>query len=421
MAKMTVRDVDVSGKRVLVRVDFNVPLDMNGNVTDETRIKATLPTIKYLMDEKAKVILMSHLGRPKFGQSNDIYRMDVVAASLGRLLGVPVQKVDDCIGEQAQRAVSQLKEGEVLLLENLRFHPEEKANDPDFARQLASLAEVVVDDAFGMVHRSHASNFGIAQFIPVVAGLLMEREFTMLGQVLKSPKCPFVAIMGGAKVSDKILVINNLLDKVCSLLIGGGMANTFLKASGLEIGKSFLEADKVELAGQLMQNAREKKVEIVLPVDVVVAREMSADAEAQVVSVNDVPKNSMILDIGPGTVQMFSDRLKKVATVLWNGPMGVFEMEPFANGTIGIARALADLDAITIIGGGDSAAAVEKAGVTDEITHVSTGGGASLAFLEGKELPGLRVLQTTDRSHKKDRSEVYQQYPEESAAWVHPS
>ncbi len=415
MSKKTIRDVDVSGKRVLVRVDFNVPLDKEGNVTDDTRVKATLPTIKYLIDEKAKVILMSHLGRPKGGQSNGIYRMDVVAACLERLLGVPVQKADDCVGEQAQQAVSQLREGEVLLLENLRFHPEEKANDDGFARQLASLAEVLVDDAFGMVHRAHASNYGVAQFLPVVAGLLMEKEITMLGQVLSSPKCPFVAIMGGAKVSDKITVINNLLSKVCTLLIGGGMANTFLKASGLEIGKSFLEADKVELAGQLMQNARDKGVELVLPVDVVVAREMSPDADAQVVPVNAVPKDYMILDIGPETVKKFTAQFDKVATVLWNGPMGVFEMEPFANGTMEIARALAELNAITIIGGGDSAAAVEKAGVADKITHVSTGGGASLAFLEGKELPGLAVLQEIDRS------EVFPQYPEESVSWVHPS
>ncbi len=415
MSKKTIRDVNVSGKRVLVRVDFNVPLDKKGNVTDDTRVKATLPTIKYLIDEKAKIILMSHLGRPKGGQSNKIFRMDVVAACLERLLGVPVQKADDCVGEQAQQAVSQLGEGEVLLLENLRFHPEEKANDAGFARQLASLAEVLVDDAFGMVHRAHASNYGVAQFLPVVAGLLMDKEISMLGQVLSSPKCPFVAIMGGAKVSDKITVINNLLDKVSTLLIGGGMANTFLKASGLEIGKSFLEADKVELAGQLMQNARDKGVELVLPVDVVVAREMSPNAEAQVVPVNAVPKDSMILDIGPETVQKFTAQFDKVATVLWNGPMGVFEMEPFANGTMAIARALADLKAITIIGGGDSAAAVEKAGVADKITHVSTGGGASLAFLEGQEMPGLTAIQEIDRS------EVFSQYPEESVSWVYPS
>jgi len=415
MSKKTIRDVNVSGKRVLVRVDFNVPLDKKGNVTDDTRVKAALPTIKYLIDEKAKIILMSHLGRPKGGQSNKIFRMDVVAACLERLLGVPVQKADDCVGEQAQQAVSQLGEGEVLLLENLRFHSEEKANDAGFARQLASLAEVLVDDAFGMVHRAHASNYGVAQFLPVVAGLLMDKEINMLGQVLSSPKCPFVAIMGGAKVSDKITVINNLLDKVSTLLIGGGMANTFLKASGLEIGKSFLEADKVELAGQLMQNARDKGVELVLPVDVVVAREMSPNAEAQVVPVNAVPKDSMILDIGPETVQKFTAQFDKVATVLWNGPMGVFEMEPFANGTMAIARALADLKAITIIGGGDSAAAVEKAGVADKITHVSTGGGASLAFLEGQEMPGLTAIQEIDRS------EVFSQYPEESVSWVYPS
>ncbi|KAF1086140.1 Phosphoglycerate kinase [Sporotomaculum syntrophicum] len=415
MAKKTIRDVDVSGKRVLVRVDFNVPLDKNGNVADDTRIRATLPTIKYLLGEKAKVILMSHLGRPKFGEHNEIYRMDVVAECLQRLLEVTVHKADDCIGEYAQRAVKQLKEGSVLMLENLRFHPEEKKNDPEFARQLASLADVMVDDAFGMVHRAHASNYGVAQYLPVVAGLLMEKELNMLGQVLKSPKCPFVAIMGGAKVSDKITVINNLLDKVCTLLVGGGMANTFLKASGLEIGKSFLEKDKVELAGQLMQNARDKGVELILPVDVVVATEMSPDANVQIVPVNAVPIDSMILDIGPETVKKFTANLKNAATVLWNGPMGVFEIEPFASGTMEIARALADLDAITIIGGGDSASAVEKAGVADKITHVSTGGGASLAFLEGKELPGLKVIQEVDRS------EIYPHYPEESVTWANPS
>ncbi len=415
MAKKTIRDVDVSGKRVLVRVDFNVPLDKNGNIADDTRIRATLPTIKYLLDEKAKVILMSHLGRPKFGEHNEIYRMDVVAECLQRLLKVTVHKADDCIGEYAQQAVKQLKEGSVLMLENLRFHPEEKKNDLEFARQLASLADVMVDDAFGMVHRAHASNYGVAQYLPVVAGLLMEKELTMLGQVLKSPKCPFIAIMGGAKVSDKITVINNLLDKVCTLLVGGGMANTFLKASGLEIGKSFLEKDKVELAGQLMQNARDKGVELVLPVDVVVATEMSPAAKVQVVPVNAVPEDSMILDIGPDTVKKFIANFKNVATVLWNGPMGVFEIEPFASGTMEIARALADLNAITIIGGGDSASAVEKAGVADKITHVSTGGGASLAFLEGKELPGLKVIQTVDRS------EVYSHYPEESVTWANPS
>ncbi|TYO94855.1 phosphoglycerate kinase [Desulfallas thermosapovorans] len=391
MAKKTVRDVDVSGKRVLVRVDFNVPLDKEGHVTDDTRIKAALPTIKYLTGEKARVILMSHLGRPK-GQVNDSYRLDAVAARLEQLLGAPVRKVDDCIGEQVQQAVDELGEGDVLLLENLRFHPGEEKNEAGFARQLAALGDLLVNDAFGTAHRAHASNQGVAQLLPAVAGFLMEKEITMLGQVLGSPSRPFVAIMGGAKVSDKIGVIDNLLTRVDALLIGGGMANTFLKAAGYETGKSLLEPDKVELAGQLLQRAREKGVEMLLPVDVVVAPAASPDASFRVVPVNAVPGDDMILDIGPETVQQFGDRLKGAATVVWNGPLGVFEMEPFARGTIGIARALADSNAVTVIGGGDSAAAVEKAGVAGRITHISTGGGASLKFLEGKELPGVAAL-----------------------------
>lgn len=392
MAKKTVRDVDVSGKRVLVRVDFNVPLDKEGHVTDDTRIRAALPTIKYLAGEKAKVILMSHLGRPK-GQVNDSYRLDAVAARLEQLLGAPVRKVDDCIGEQVQQAVDELGEGDVLLLENLRFHPGEEKNEAGFARQLASLGDMLVNDAFGTAHRAHASNQGVAQLLPAVAGFLMEKEITMLGQVLGSPSRPFIAIMGGAKVSDKIGVIDNLLSKVDALLVGGGMANTFFKAAGYEIGKSLLEPDKIELAGQLLQRAREKGVEMLLPVDVVVAPAVSPDAPSRVVPVNAVSGDDMILDIGPETVQQFGTRLKAAATVVWNGPLGVFEMEPFAQGTIGIARALADSNAVTVIGGGDSAAAVEKAGVAGRITHISTGGGASLKFLEGKELPGVAALQ----------------------------
>ena len=412
--KKTIRDVDVSGKRVLVRVDYNVPIDKYGRVTDETRIKATLPTIKYLLDKKAKVILMSHLGRPKWGEVNEIYRMDIVAECLERQLGHPVYKSDDCIGEHAQNAVRQLKEGSVLLLENLRFHPQEKKNDADFAKQLASLGEVLVDDAFGMVHRAHASNYGVAKCLPMVAGLLMEKEITMLGQVLSEPKCPFVALLGGAKVSDKITVIHNLLAKVGMLLIGGGMANTFLKAKGYEIGKSFLEADKVDLASSLLQEAEAKGVKLYLPLDVVVAKKMTEDAATEIVSVDAVPQDSMILDIGPQTVQAFSKQLMKAETVLWNGPMGVFEMNQFANGTMSIARFMAELDAITIIGGGDSASAVEMAGVADKITHVSTGGGASLAFLEGKELPGLDIIEN------KDQAENEPSYQKETVSWMNP-
>lgn len=392
MAKKTVRDIDVSGKRVLVRVDFNVPLDSEGNVTDDTRINAALPTIKFLAEKKAKVILMSHLGRPK-GQVNEKYRMDPVAARLEQLLGASVRKVDDCIGEQVQQAVDSLTPGDVILLENVRFHHGEEKNEADFARQLAALGDILVNDAFGTAHRAHASNKGVTQFIPAVAGFLMEKEISMLSQVLSSPAKPFVAIIGGAKVSDKIGVIDNLLQKVNTLLIGGGMANTFLKANGLEIGKSLLEEDKVELAGQLIKKAKDQGVELVLPVDVVVAPEAKADASAKVVSVSEIPGDQMALDIGPQTVQDFSAQVKGAATVVWNGPIGVFEMEPFASGTVDVARALADSRAVTVIGGGDSAAAVEKAGVADKITHISTGGGASLKFLEGKELPGVAALQ----------------------------
>lgn len=392
MAKKTVRDIDVSGKRVLVRVDFNVPLDSAGNVTDDTRIKAALPTVKYLIGERAKVVLMSHLGRPK-GKVDERYRMGPVADRLAQLLGAPVRKMDDCIGEQVRQAADSLGEGDVMLLENVRFYPGEEKNEPDFARQLAALGDILVNDAFGTAHRAHASNKGVAEFIPAVAGFLMEREISMLSRVLSEPAKPFAAIIGGAKVSDKIGVIDNLLQKVNALLIGGGMANTFLKAGGLETGKSLLEEDKVDLAKQLMRRAEELGVTMLLPVDVVVAPEASPDVESKVVSVREIPGDAMALDIGPQTVQNFGARIKDAATVVWNGPMGVFEMEPFAGGTVAVARALADSNAVTVIGGGDSAAAVEKAGVADKITHISTGGGASLKFLEGKELPGVAALQ----------------------------
>lgn len=392
MAKKTVRDIDVFGKRVLVRVDFNVPLDNEGNVTDDTRIRAALPTIKYLIGERAKVILMSHLGRPK-GTVQEKYSLNPVATRLGQLLGATVHRVDDCIGEQVQLAVNNLAEGGVLLLENVRFHAEEEKNEQNFARQLANLGDILVNDAFGTAHRAHASNKGVAEFIPAVAGFLMEKEISMLSQVLGAPDKPFVAIIGGAKVSDKIAVIDNLLQKVDALVIGGGMANTFLKAQGFEIGKSLLEADKVDLATELLKKAKEQGVELLLPVDAVVASEVSKDAKAEVVSVDAVPAGLMILDIGSETVKNFGAKIQASATVVWNGPMGVFEMEPFAGGTVGVARALADSKAVTVIGGGDSAAAVEKAGVVDKITHISTGGGAALKFLEGQVLPGVATLQ----------------------------
>ena len=393
MAKKTIRDIDVFGKRVLVRVDFNVPLDQEGHVADDTRIAAALPTIKYLIEHKAKVILMSHLGRPR-GKVDERYRLTPVAARLQQLLpGVRVGKADDCIGEEVQQAVSALGGGEVLLLENVRFYPEEEKNDRNFARKLAGLGDVYVNDAFGTAHRAHASTVGVAEILPAVAGFLMEKEIRMLGQVLEAPARPFVAIIGGAKVSDKIAVINNLLDKVSSLLIGGGMANTFLKAGGKEVGKSLLEADKVELAQELLQKAGEKGVDLQLPVDVIAAPAASPDVESRVVSVEEIPEDFMALDIGPQTVSNFSERLKKAATIVWNGPLGVFEMEPFAGGTMAIARAVADSKAVSVIGGGDSVAAVKRAGVAGQVTHISTGGGASLEFLEGKVLPGVAVLQ----------------------------
>ncbi|MBF7081677.1 phosphoglycerate kinase [Desulfallas sp. Bu1-1] len=392
MPKKTVKDIDVAGKRVLVRVDFNVPLDREGKVADDTRIVAALPTIKYLVDEKARVILMSHLGRPK-GKVDERYRMAPVAERLKQLLDAPVRYVDDCTGEKAQRAVEALAGGEVLLLENVRFYPEEEKNEEKFARRLAELGDIYVNDAFGAAHRAHASTEGVAEFLPAVAGFLMEKEISMLSRVLTAPAKPFVAIIGGAKVSDKIAVIDNLLQKVDALLIGGGMANTFLKAEGIEVGKSLLEADKVDMAGGLVQKARARGVELLLPVDVVVAPAASPDAQSKVVPVGEIPEEFMALDIGPQTVQNFAARIKDAATVVWNGPMGVFEMEPFAGGTVAVARALAESNAVTVIGGGDSAAAVKKAGVADKITHISTGGGASLEFLEGKELPGVAALQ----------------------------
>ncbi|WP_066633381.1 phosphoglycerate kinase [Desulfolucanica intricata] len=392
MPKKSVQDIDVNGKRVFVRVDFNVPLNDQGEVTDDTRIRAALPTIQYLIDHRAKVILASHLGRPK-GNVVEKYRLTPVALRLSELLGKEVIKTDDCIGEEVKAAVDKMQEGDVLLLENVRFYPGEEKNEAGFAKSLAELAEVYVNDAFGTAHRAHASTRGIADFLPAAAGFLMEKEIRMLGSALEDPKRPFVAIIGGAKVSDKISVIDNLLEKVDKLLIGGGMANTFFKAQGYNVGKSLLEADKVELAKELINKARARGVEFLLPVDVVTALAASPDAEPRVVAVDSIPEEYMALDIGPETVKKFGEALKGSGTVVWNGPMGVFEMEPFAKGTEAVARAMADSGAITIVGGGDSAAAVEKTGLADKMTHISTGGGASLEFLEGKELPGVVVLQ----------------------------
>jgi len=388
VAKKTVRDISVKGKRVLVRVDFNVPLQ-NGEVADDTRIRAVLPTIRYLLDRGAAVILMSHLGRPK-GLVQEDLRLDPVGRRLSELLGQEVIKVDDCVGPEVERATKSLQPGQVLLLENLRFHPEEEENDQGFARQLASLADVYVNDAFGTAHRAHASTTGVTEYLPSVAGLLMERELQMLGDALANPTRPFVAVLGGAKVSDKIGVVRNLLSKVDLLLVGGGMANTFLKAQGHQVGESLVEDDSLALAKDILAQAGGK---LVLPVDVVVADAFADDANTQTVGVEQVPPGWRILDIGPRTVGLFEDRLRSAGTVVWNGPMGVFEFPRFAAGTRALAESLARSQATTIVGGGDSIAALQQAGLAEKMTHVSTGGGASLEFLEGKVLPGVEALE----------------------------
>ncbi len=389
--KQTVRDVDVKDKRVLVRVDFNVPIQ-DGDVADDTRIRAALPTIRYLLDRGAKIILMSHLGRPT-PEDREQFKMDPVARRLEELLGRPVRKVNAVVGPEVEEAVAHMAPGDVLLLENTRFEPGEKKNDPELARRLAALADIYVNDAFGSAHRAHASTAGVKQVrpdLPAVAGFLMERELEMLGRVLGSPQRPFVVVLGGAKIADKIGVLRRLLQTADTILIGGGMANTFLKAQGLEVGRSLVDEEALDLARRFLEQAGDK---IVLPVDAVVADRFAPDAEAQVVAVERVPPEGMILDIGPRTVQNFADVLSSARTVFWNGPMGVFEFPRFAEGTFAIARVLAGLEgAVTVVGGGDSAAAVRQAGLADRMTHVSTGGGASLEFLEGKELPGVAVL-----------------------------
>jgi phosphoglycerate kinase len=392
MSKKTIRDVDVQGKRVIVRVDFNVPLKER-QVADDTRIEAALPTIEYLLEHGAAVILMSHLGRPK-GEVVDDLKMDPVAERLSELLGQPVNKLDDCIGPEVEKAVGAMEPGDVILLENTRFHAEEKANDPGFAAELAALGEVYVDDAFGAVHRAHASTEGVAQAMrekgrPAVAGLLVEKELESLGKAVEDPEHPFVAILGGAKVSGKISVIESLLERCDRLLIGGGMANTFFLAMGYEMGDSLVEEDAVSTARSLVDRAAGK---LVLPVDVVIADAFDNSAQTKVVAPNEVPSGWRILDIGPKTVATFESALKDARTVTWNGPLGVFEMPMFATGTFDIARLLAELDATTIVGGGESAAAVQQIGLADQMTHVSTGGGASLQFLEGKALPGVEAL-----------------------------
>lgn len=397
VSKKTVRDVAVKGKRVLVRVDFNVPLS-DDHVADDTRIRAALPTIQYLLERGASVILMSHLGRPE-GEVREELRMDPVARRLSELLGREVIKVDDCVGREAEQAASALNPGQVLLLENLRFHPGEEENDPSFAQQLASLADLYVNDAFGAAHRAHASTAGVPRYLPAVSGLLMEKELEALGNALTNPSRPFVAILGGAKVSGKIGVIRNLLDKVDSLLVGGGMANTFLKAQGHEVGESLVDEGSLPAAREILQQARGK---LVLPVDVVVAEAFDAQAEAKTVGVEEVPSTWRILDIGPETLDLFKAKLASAKTVVWNGPMGVFEFPRFAAGTVALAQNLADTRATTIVGGGDSVAALQQAGLMDKMSHVSTGGGAALEFLEGKTLPGVAALQDRQRNSTGD-------------------
>jgi phosphoglycerate kinase len=385
--KKIVTDLDVKGKKVLVRVDFNVPIK-DGKVTDDTRITAALPTIQYLLDNGAAVILCSHLGRPKEGP-DPAYSMKPVAEHLATLISAPVKFAEDCIGPVAEKAAAELKPGEVLVLENTRFHPEETKNDPAMAKALASLADLYVNDAFGSAHRAHASTAGVAEYLPSAAGFLMEKEIRYLGNAIADPVRPFVAILGGAKISDKIGVINNLLSKADKILIGGGMANTFLAAKGYQMGDSLVEAEVIDQAKELLEKSAGK---LVLPVDLVIADAFDAEANMKVIPVGDVPAGWRVLDIGPETVKAFGAEIASAGTVVWNGPMGVFEFPRFAEGTYGVAKAVANSKAISIIGGGDSVAAINQSGLSDKITHISTGGGASLEMLEGLELPGVALL-----------------------------
>ena len=392
--KKTIRDIELKGKRVLIRCDFNVPLDSNQNITDDTRIRAALPTLEYMVTQGAKIVVMSHLGRPK-GKAAAEFSLAPVAVRLAELLGKQVEFADSdvVVDDSVKEKVAALKDGDVLLLQNVRFRKEETDNEPGFAKELASLGDVFVQEAFGTAHRAHASTAGVADYLPCVSGFLIEKEVKFLGSALHNPQRPFVAIMGGAKVGDKIKVIENLLTKVDTLIIGGGMSYTFYKAMGLEIGTSILDADNIDLAKMLLEKATSLNVKLLLPVDIVCADEFSNDAKYQTYSRNQIPSDMMGLDIGEETVKLYSEEIAKAKTVVWNGPMGVFEMENFAKGTKAIAEALATSDATTIIGGGDSAAAVEQFGLADKMSHISTGGGASLEFLEGKILPGISIIE----------------------------
>ena len=392
MLKKTVEDIEVKGRRVLLRADFNVPLNINtGAISDDSRIRASLPTIKYLIDHKAKIILCSHLGRPG-GKVVESLRMAPIAQRLSQLIGLPVSTASDCIGRKVESKVKTLKEGDILVLENLRFHPEEEANDANFARKLARLADIYVNDAFGTAHRAHASTVGVAKYLPAVAGFLMKKELEVMEKLLHNPERPSACLIGGAKVSDKIELLQNMLRKVDMLLVGGGMAATFLKTQGYEVGHSLIEDDKLGLAKKLLQEAKEWGVPFLLPIDAVVVEEIRAGAPTRVVPTTNIPSGSHIVDIGPQSIELFCSELAKCRTITWNGPMGIYEIPQFAQGTRSIASFLSTFNATTIIGGGSSAEIVQEMGLTDKMTHVSTGGGASLRFLEGAALPGVKVL-----------------------------
>ena len=396
MSKKTVRDIDLKDKKVLVRCDFNVPMDENQNITDNTRIVAALPTIKYLLEQNCRITLCSHLGRPK-GEFKKEFSLVPVAKELSKLLNKEIIMAKDVIGEDAMSKANNLKNGEILLLENLRFHREETDNDPEFSKKLAGFGEIFVNDAFGTAHRAHASTEGVTHYLPAVSGFLIEKELKFLDEALQNPERPFMAILGGSKVSDKIGVIESLINKVDAILIGGGMAYTFFKALGYNVGNSLCEDDKINLAMELMEKAKEKGIKFMLPVDNRIGKELTSETESKIVPSAEIPDGWEGLDIGPETVKLYAEELNNAKTIVWNGPLGVFELEQFATGTNEIAKALGDIDAVKIIGGGDSASAVQKAGVAEKMTHVSTGGGASLEFLEGKKLPGIEALEELEK------------------------